>query len=179
MHEQDDDLADDQPADDQLSRNHDLDGDGADADGDEADGDPTGGSDDDGSDGDGSDGDGDGSDDDGSDDGGSDDDEIDDDEDGDDDDEDGDGEDGDDDELSLGVALGRLVGLLVDQPEDIHILEEVDVKGDTVFTVQVAPDDLGKLIGRQGRTARSLRNFLEVRGQLDGKSYSLEIREQP
>lgn len=89
-------------------------------------------------------------------------------------------EDGDDDEeLSLGAALGRLVGLLVDQPEDIHILEEVDVKGDTVFTVQVAPDDLGKLIGRQGRTARSLRNFLEVRGQLDGKSYSLEIREQP
>lgn len=85
----------------------------------------------------------------------------------------------DDEELSLGVALGRLVGLLVDQPEDVHILEEVDVKGDTVFTVQVAPDDLGKLIGRQGRTARSLRNFLEVRGQLDGKSYSLEIREQP
>ncbi len=94
------------------------------------------------------------------------------------DDDDQDGED-DDEELSLGVALGRLVGLLVDQPEDIHILEEIDVKGDTVFTVQVAPDDLGKLIGRQGRTARSLRNFLEVRGQLDGKSYSLEIREQP
>lgn len=92
----------------------------------------------------------------------------------------GDGAEGDDEEeLSLGVALGRLVGLLVDQPEDIHILEEIDVKGDTVFTVQVAPDDLGKLIGRQGRTARSLRNFLEVRGQLDGKSYSLEIREQP
>lgn len=99
--------------------------------------------------------------------------------DGDDDDLEAGGEDGDDEELSLGVALGRLVGLLVDQPEDIHILEEVDVKGDTVFTVQVAPDDLGKLIGRQGRTARSLRNFLEVRGQLDGKNYSLEIREQP
>jgi predicted RNA-binding protein YlqC (UPF0109 family) len=96
-----------------------------------------------------------------------------------DDDLDEDDEDGDEEELSLGVALGRLVGLLVDQPEDIHILEEVDAKGDTVFTVQVAPDDLGKLIGRQGRTARSLRNFLEVRGQLDGKSYSLEIREQP
>jgi predicted RNA-binding protein YlqC (UPF0109 family) len=97
----------------------------------------------------------------------------------DDEDEDEDEEDGDEEELSLGVALGRLVGLLVDQPEDIHILEEVDAKGGTVFTVQVAPDDLGKLIGRQGRTARSLRNFLEVRGQLDGKSYSLEIREQP
>lgn len=106
-------------------------------------------------------------------------DDDDDDEEDDDDDEEDDEEDGDEEELSLGVALGRLVGLLVDQPEDIHILEEVDAKGDTVFTVQVAPDDLGKLIGRQGRTARSLRNFLEVRGQLDGKSYSLEIREQP
>lgn len=164
MHEQDEDLAEDE-----------LSHDGPDDDGeieDEIDGETDGGEDGETEDGDGIDGD------DGDEDG---DDVDDDDEDGDDedDDEDDDGEEGDEDELSLGAALGRLVGLLVDQPEDIHILEEVDVKGDTVFTVQVAPDDLGKLIGRQGRTARSLRNFLEVRGQLDGKSYSLEIREQP
>lgn len=165
MHEQDDDLADDKLSHDDPSQNQndgegvvddDLDGDdldGDDLDGDDEDGDDEAGDDEDGGEIDGDDEDGDDL-------------------------EDGE-DDGEDDELSLGVALGRLVGLLVDQPEDIHILEEVDVKGDTVFTVQVAPDDLGKLIGRQGRTARSLRNFLEVRGQLDGKSYSLEIREQP
>lgn len=158
MHEQDDDLADDELADElhpEAGDGDDIDGEAGDDGDDDADDDIDGDDDADG------------------------DDDGDDDADDDDDDDDDADDDGDDDDLSLGVALGRLVGLLVDQPEDIHILEEVDVKGDTVFTVQVAPDDLGKLIGRQGRTARSLRNFLEVRGQLDGKSYSLEIREQP
>lgn len=87
-------------------------------------------------------------------------------------------DDEDDEELEVGTALMRLIGLLVDHPEDVRILEEVDARGETVFTVQVAPDDLGKLIGRQGRTARSLRNFLEARGKLDGHRYLLEIREQ-
>jgi predicted RNA-binding protein YlqC (UPF0109 family) len=93
-------------------------------------------------------------------------------------DDDDDEESDDDEELELGTALMRLVGLLVDHPEDARILEEVDARGETVFTVQVAPDDLGKLIGRQGRTARSLRNFLDARGRLDGHRYLLEIREQ-
>ena len=47
----------------------------------------------------------------------------------------------------------------------------------TVFEVRVEPDDLGQLIGRQGRTARALRALLDVRGSRDGRRYGLDIRE--
>ncbi|MGB5514461.1 MAG: KH domain-containing protein, partial [Thermoanaerobaculia bacterium] len=42
---------------------------------------------------------------------------------------------------------------------------------------QVAPEDLGKVIGRQGRTARALRSLLAARGSRDGERYELEIIE--
>ena len=68
----------------------------------------------------------------------------------------------------VGPALARLMGLLLDDPEAVELREEVDSSGD---------DELGKLIGRQGRTARSIRSFLDVRGELDGRRYELDIRE--
>lgn len=80
--------------------------------------------------------------------------------------------------LELGQALTRMLGLLVDAPEEVHVSEEIGAD-ETIFRVTVAPDDLGKLIGRQGRTARSLRDFLDVRGGIDKRRYSLEIRELP
>lgn len=73
-------------------------------------------------------------------------------------------------------ALTQLIGLLVDSPEDLELVEEVERNGDRRFEVGVAGDDLGKVIGRQGRTARALRTFLDVRGALDGRRYELEIR---
>jgi predicted RNA-binding protein YlqC (UPF0109 family) len=42
----------------------------------------------------------------------------------------------------------------------------------------VDPDDLGKVIGRQGRTARAMRTLLDVRGTRDGARYELEILEE-
>ncbi|MEL7058969.1 MAG: KH domain-containing protein [Acidobacteriota bacterium] len=78
---------------------------------------------------------------------------------------------------ALGDDLAQLVGLLVDEPEDLNLREEIGRSGDRVFKVEVPEHDLGKLIGRQGRTARSLRAFLETRGKLDGRRYALEILE--
>lgn len=78
----------------------------------------------------------------------------------------------------LGEALAQMIGMLLDSPDDLELVEEIDRSGDRVYKVQVDPDDLGKLIGRQGRTARSLRAFLEARGNLDGQRYALEIRER-
>ena len=76
----------------------------------------------------------------------------------------------------LGPALTSLLGLLIDSPDDLEVAEEIDRSGDTTFRVRVLSDDLGKVIGRQGRTARALRSFLEVRGALDERRYELEIR---
>lgn len=72
--------------------------------------------------------------------------------------------------------LTRLIGFLVDHPDEVEVWENRERRG-TRFEVHVAPDDLGKVIGRQGRTARALRTLLEVRGEQDGRRYALEIRE--
>jgi len=66
--------------------------------------------------------------------------------------------------------------LIVDEPEEID-LEEIPGRDSTLFELQVAPEDLGKVIGRQGRTARALRSLLAARGSRDGERYELEIIE--
>lgn len=73
-------------------------------------------------------------------------------------------------------ALLRLIQLMVDQRDDV-VLDEVPGRESTLFELQVAPDDLGKVIGRQGRTARSLRSLLAARGDQDGERYEFEILE--
>jgi predicted RNA-binding protein YlqC (UPF0109 family) len=71
----------------------------------------------------------------------------------------------------------ELVRLLVDQPEAVE-LDVVPARRDTLLELRVAPDDLGKVIGRQGRTARALRTLLDARADRDGVRYELEILEE-
>ncbi len=71
--------------------------------------------------------------------------------------------------------LQRLISLLVDEPDQVMVSEDRN-RGGTSFEVRVASSDLGKVIGRQGRTARALRTLLEVRGEQDGHRYGLDIR---
>jgi predicted RNA-binding protein YlqC (UPF0109 family) len=47
----------------------------------------------------------------------------------------------------------------------------------TVIELCVAPGDIGKLIGRQGRTAAALRTLASTAGEREGKQVTLEIRE--
>jgi len=69
-----------------------------------------------------------------------------------------------------------MVQLMVDEPDAV-VLEEIPGRESTVLELQVAADDLGKVIGRQGRTARSLRSLLSARGDQEGQRYELEILE--
>jgi uncharacterized protein len=71
----------------------------------------------------------------------------------------------------------ELVRMLVDQPEAVE-LGVLPGRHDTLLELRVAPDDLGKVIGRQGRTARALRTLLDARGERDGVRYELEILEE-
>ena len=79
-------------------------------------------------------------------------------------------------ESAVHESLARVIGLTVDEPEEIDP-EEIPGRDSTLFELQVAPDDLGKVIGRQGRTARALRALLAARGSRDGERYELEIIE--
>lgn len=65
---------------------------------------------------------------------------------------------------------------LVDRPEEVMV-REVDGEKTTVFELRVAASDLGKVIGKQGKTARSMRTILGAAGTKIGKRCVLEILE--
>jgi predicted RNA-binding protein YlqC (UPF0109 family) len=63
---------------------------------------------------------------------------------------------------------------LVDLPDEVHV-EEVLGEQITVLELRVAPTDLGKVIGKQGRTARSIRTLLGAAGMKLNRRFQLEI----
>lgn len=65
---------------------------------------------------------------------------------------------------------------LVDKPESVNVVE-VEGEKTTVFELRVASEDLGKIIGKQGRTARSIRTILSAAGTKIKKRAVLEIVE--
>ncbi len=66
--------------------------------------------------------------------------------------------------------------LLVDSPDQVRV-EETKKDDTTVFQLRVAKEDLGKVIGKNGRTARSIRALLGVLSAKEGRKAVLEIVE--
>lgn len=65
---------------------------------------------------------------------------------------------------------------LVEAPNEV-IVETFDEDGATVVELEVAESDMGRVIGRQGRTARAMRNLLNAIGDKHDCDYELEILE--
>jgi predicted RNA-binding protein YlqC (UPF0109 family) len=65
---------------------------------------------------------------------------------------------------------------LVDIPEEVNV-KEIEGEQVTVLELRVAPSDLGKVIGKQGRTARSIRTLLGAAGMKLNRRFTLEILE--
>lgn len=63
---------------------------------------------------------------------------------------------------------------LVDHPEGVHV-DEHDTGETTVLTLRVSPGDLGKVIGREGRTAQAMRLLLTAVASSQGRRATLEI----
>ena len=72
-------------------------------------------------------------------------------------------------QLVLHVARG-----LVREPGRVRVFEEVE-DGTTVLELEVAPGDLGRVIGRDGRTAHALRTLVEALARRRGDKVVLEI----
>ena len=65
---------------------------------------------------------------------------------------------------------------LTDRPDAVKVTESQH-QHVTLIELFVAPGDLGKVIGKQGRTAAALRTLAATAGEKDGKNVTLEIRE--
>jgi uncharacterized protein len=73
------------------------------------------------------------------------------------------------------AMLEQIVKALVDEPGQVSVNQ---IEGETtVFELAVAPPDLGKVIGRQGRVARALRALVGAAGIRAHKRFALEILE--
>ena len=72
--------------------------------------------------------------------------------------------------------IEQIAKALVDNPEEVSV-RAVEGQQATVLELRVAPKDLGKVIGKQGRTARSIRTILGAAGMKLKKRFTLEILE--
>ncbi|TBN56178.1 RNA-binding protein [Glaciihabitans arcticus] len=72
----------------------------------------------------------------------------------------------------LAPALEHLVKGIVDHPEDVQVAAKSSPRGE-VFEVRVHPEDLGRVIGRAGRTAKALRTL--VSALADGRKVRVDV----
>jgi predicted RNA-binding protein YlqC (UPF0109 family) len=77
---------------------------------------------------------------------------------------------------SLKEVVETVVKALVDYPDQVEV-REVEGEATTVIELRVASQDLGKVIGKQGRTARAMRTILRAAGMKLKKRFVLEILE--
>ena len=72
--------------------------------------------------------------------------------------------------------LEYVVKALVDHPEDVKVSRDVDEMG-VLITLDVNPEDMGKIIGRSGNTAKAIRTLLRVVGMKNNARVNLKINE--
>jgi len=78
--------------------------------------------------------------------------------------------------MSMKALVEDIARSLVDHPDQVQV-SEVEGEQTTVLELRVDPADLGKVIGKQGRTARAMRTLLGAAGTKQNKRVLLEILE--
>ena len=73
-------------------------------------------------------------------------------------------------------AIEKIVSALVDDKEAVEVSEEKGERA-TVLKVRVAAGDMGRIIGREGRTIKAIRSLLFAAGQKHGTRFVLDIVE--
>lgn len=73
-------------------------------------------------------------------------------------------------------AIEKIINALVDDKEAVEISEEANDRA-TLIKVRVAESDMGRIIGREGRTIKAIRSLLFAAGNKHGKRFVLDIVE--
>lgn len=70
--------------------------------------------------------------------------------------------------------LEYLARKLVERPEAVEV-DEIDGDRSVILELRVDPDDMGRVIGRQGRVAQALRSLMKAAGSREGRRVTVEI----
>ena len=81
-------------------------------------------------------------------------------------------------ESAVRAVIEVLARALTDRPDEVHVKETLH-KGTTLIELFVGAGELGRVIGKQGRTATALRTLAASAGEKEGKTVTLEIRDAP
>jgi len=74
-------------------------------------------------------------------------------------------------------VLSYLAKSLVDRPDDVSVTAVDEGEGDIVLELRVHPEDMGKVIGKRGRTAKAIRTMVKAAATREGGSATVEIVE--
>jgi hypothetical protein len=77
---------------------------------------------------------------------------------------------------SIHAMIEYIANSLVEDPRSVKVVE-ADKEGYTVMELSVSPDDLGKVIGKNGQTARAIRTLVNAAASKAGEKIIFEIKE--
>lgn len=73
-------------------------------------------------------------------------------------------------------TLNYILTSIVDKPEDVEVMEEEN-QGIVNFTIKVAQEDMGKVIGKEGKVIKAIRNVMRIPGVLQSKKIYITLAE--
>jgi predicted RNA-binding protein YlqC (UPF0109 family) len=76
--------------------------------------------------------------------------------------------------MNLRDLIEYMAKALVDDPDQVQV-EEIEGTSATIYELSVAPDDMGRVIGKQGRVANAMRTLLRAAAARQGRRVTLEI----
>ena len=74
------------------------------------------------------------------------------------------------------AVVEAIARALADQPDAVHVNER-EARGQTFLELTMAPGDMGRVIGRQGRTAQAVRTLANLAAEMDGQRVSVDFRD--
>lgn len=76
-----------------------------------------------------------------------------------------------------GDVVSVVARALAATPDAVHV-NEIERRGTTIVELTMAPGELGRVIGRQGRTAAALRTLASAAAELEGQRVSVDFRDE-
>ena len=78
--------------------------------------------------------------------------------------------------ISNKQTLTDIARAIVDKPDEVTVTETAAPDGSVTLVLSVAPDDMGKVIGKHGKIARAIRSVMKAQSNLSGTRISVEIQ---